>query len=299
MAYLAGGPASSRAIARDVLGIVRPGRVLADRVAVALLQADARVARDSNGRWVPAGGPSGECLTLDAARFAVVDVETTGRRPQGGDRVIEIAVAVTDGGGTRLVFDHLIHCGQAPPPTVTALTGISTAMLHGAPTFGDVADRLVGVLAGGVFAAHNAAFDWAFVSGELARARGLLLAGPRVCTLRLARRLLPGLERRTLDAVAAYFGIGIRPRHRAGGDALATARVLERLLVLARERGARTVDDLQRLPKRMRNAECTAGVGRRASGAPSRVGPPDALRPTPAFPGMRNRSQSFPSALDS
>jgi len=248
VAYLAGGPASSRAIARDVLGIVRAGRVVADRLAVALLQADPRVARDPNGCWVAAGGPGGS-PALDTARFVVVDVETTGRRPRGGDRVIEIAVAVTDAGGTRLVLDDLVRGGPALPPIVTALTGISPAMLRGAPTFGEVADRLLGVLAGGVFVAHNAAFDWAFVSGELERARGLLLAGPRVCTVRLARRLLPELERRTLDAVAGHFGIAITPRHRAGGDALATARVLERLLILAREAGAVTVDDLRRLPK--------------------------------------------------
>jgi DNA polymerase III epsilon subunit-like protein len=99
--------------------------------------------------------------------------------------------------------------------------------------------------------AHNARFDWAFVSAEVERARGLLLQGPRLCTMRLARRLLPDLTRRNLDTVSYHFGITIEGRHRAIGDAVAAAKVLAKLVGMAKERGAVSLADLIQ----MRNAE--------------------------------------------
>jgi len=118
------------------------------------------------------------------------------------------------------------------------------SMLSRAPLFGDIADTLLAALEGCVFVAHNARFDWAFVSAEVERARGLVLQGPRVCTMRLARRLLPDLPRRNLDTVSYHFGITIEGRHRAVGDAVAAAKCLHRLVGLAREQGAVTLADL-------------------------------------------------------
>jgi DNA polymerase-3 subunit epsilon len=129
-------------------------------------------------------------------------------------------------------------------------------MVKDAPRFGDVCDRVLDVLGGHVFVAHNARFDWNFVCAEVERASGRVLDGPRVCTVRLARKLLPQLRRRSLDYVANYYGVDITARHRAGGDAVATARVLVRLLAAARERGCETWADLDLLlttaPRRRR-----------------------------------------------
>ena len=77
-----------------------------------------------------------------------------------------------------------------------------------------------------------------------------MLDGPRVCTVQLSKRLIPGLRYRNLDSVAEYFGIEINERHRAGGDALATAKVLQALVELAEEHGVVTLDDLQRINRR-------------------------------------------------
>ncbi len=107
-----------------------------------------------------------------------------------------------------------------------------------------IVDRLLGALEGCVFVAHNARFDWAFVSTEIERATGLLLQGPRVCTVRLARKLLPDLPRRNLDTVSYHFGIEIEGRHRATGDAVAAAKCLAKLLRLAQGNGATTLSDL-------------------------------------------------------
>jgi DNA polymerase III subunit epsilon len=243
VAYLAAGtgPAASLAIVRDVLGLAQANRHIAERIAAALLGPDPRFARTGDGRWVLADSslvaPS---PALDACRFAVVDVETTGTRARRGDRIIEIAVVIEG----RVAFHSLVNPGIPIPPFVAALTGITEAMLQEAPPFDAVVDALLHAFRGCVFVAHNARFDWAFVSAEVERARGLVLDGPRVCTVRLARRLLPDLPRRNLDTVADFFGITIEGRHRAVGDAVAAGRVLGRLVGLAQEQGAVTLADL-------------------------------------------------------
>ena len=120
-------------------------------------------------------------------------------------------------------------------------------MLSRAPFFADIAEPLLAALDGCVFVAHNARFDWAFVSTEIERATGLLLQGPRVCTVRLARKLLPDLPRRNLDTVSYHFGIEIEGRHRATGDAVAAAKCLAKLLRLAEGNGASTLAALNNL----------------------------------------------------
>ncbi|MFW5905141.1 MAG: PolC-type DNA polymerase III, partial [bacterium] len=90
-------------------------------------------------------------------------------------------------------------------------------------------------------------FDWGFVSSQLAEAVGEVPDGPRLCTVRMARRLVPGLRKRNLDAVTAHYGIDVEARHRAYGDALATARILLRLLDEAEARGVGTLGTLKLL----------------------------------------------------
>jgi DNA polymerase-3 subunit epsilon len=250
LVHLAAGPATSMALCRDVLGIPNAPGVIAERLTVALLGADPRVSRLDDGRWmvVPAGATS---PSLEACSFAVVDVETTGGRPSRGDRVVEVAVVLVKSGRIEPAFDGLVNPGRGIPPFVASLTGITEDMVCARPVFADVADEVLAALAGRVFVAHNARFDWAFLSAELKRTRDRVLVGPRVCTVRLARRLIPELKARGLDQVTQFFGIPVTNRHRAGGDALATAQVLLKLIELAREAGARTLDDLSTVSRRV------------------------------------------------
>src|SRR5690606_27996663 len=134
------------------------------------------------------------------------------------------------------VWETLVNPQRSIPPWITRLTNISWDMVADMPVFADLSDEVLRTLSGHVFVAHNAAFDWGFVSAEVARATGSQLTGSRLCTVRLARRLLPHLPRRSLDFVARYYGIEIEARHRAAGDALATAHVLQRLLADAADR---------------------------------------------------------------
>jgi DNA polymerase-3 subunit epsilon len=253
LARLAVSPCDSLALAREVLGLAAASAAVAERVAAALLGADPRVRRLADGRWCVSGwaangGPAANALRQ--ASFAVVDVETTGTSPRRGDRVIEIAVVGLDSTGVRLLYHSLINPGLPVPRWVGTLTGITNEMLRDRPRFAEIADDLLAALAGRVFVAHNAGFDWAFVSSELWAARDLRLDGPRLCTVRLAKRLVPGLKSRGLDSLARFFGIEIQQRHRAQGDAGATAQVLERLIGLALEQGLTTVAELEALGRR-------------------------------------------------
>ena len=226
---------------RDVLGIAQANRHTADRIAAALLAPDRRFTRTEDGRWKLALPPIQESPAFDACRWAVVDVETTGVRAFRGDRIMEIAVVMLDG---TVAFHSLVNPGIPIPEFVAGLTGIDARTVRHAPPFEAIVDQLLAALEGCVFVAHNARFDWAFVSTEVERATGLLLQGPRVCTVRLARKLLPDLPRRNLDTVSYHFGIEIEGRHRATGDAVAAAKCLRKLLMLAEHNGARTLNDL-------------------------------------------------------
>ncbi|HEY4321894.1 MAG TPA: exonuclease domain-containing protein [Gemmatimonadales bacterium] len=243
---LRAGPATASDLARNVLGLPNAPAAVAERIAAALLGADPRVRQQSDGRWALVAAAQGSPL-LEECAFAVVDVETTGMQPIGDDRITEIAVVVVHGTRRDVVFDSLINPGRPIPQRICDLTGISSAMVADAPTFADVADQVIAALAGRVFVAHNARFDWGFVGAEVKRARDLALDGPRLCTVRLARRLVRNEASYSLGALATRFGLEFTARHRAAGDALVTGMLLERLLGHARERGARTLHDLETL----------------------------------------------------
>jgi len=205
--------------------------------------------------------------SLEHARFAVVDVETTGGRALHGGRILEVAVAILEGGTIHLAFEALLDPGTAIPPWVTRLTGITDGMVAGRPRFGDVVAGLGRALDPGVFVAHNARFDWRFLASEYALAGVPAPGGRPLCTVRLTRRLVPELRHRGLDHVAAFFGVENPARHRAFGDALATAHVLRALLGRARERGVETVEQFRELHDRPRHARMRkAEPGRRNSG---------------------------------
>jgi DNA polymerase-3 subunit epsilon len=267
MAMMLEGPLTPSRLARDVLALDGAPPLVAERLAVALFSADPRVRQLDDGRWALVAEAQGSPFLEDCS-FAVVDVETTGMRASGADRITDIAVVVLHGARRELVFESLVNPGLPIPPRIAMLTGISDAMVRAAPPFEAIAGQVLAALAGRVFVAHNARFDWGFVSAEVRRARALTVDGTRLCTVRLARRLLPELPSRSLDSLTHHFGFENPARHRAGGDALVTAQLLERLIGLAREQGVRTLADLEgfsrrRIPRRSRSA----GYGAEAPGA--------------------------------
>ena len=195
-----------------------------------------------------------ELSELRAIPWAVVDTETTGGRHNGGDRVMEVAVIHVNDGAWTTALETLVNPQRPVSPWVSRLTGIRWEMLHEAPTFADVADRVLETLQDRVFVAQNVRFDRRFLNAELLRVTGRALRGPQLCTVKLARKVLSHLRRRNLDALAWHYEVPIVQRHRAGGDARATAEVLVRMLADARRQDVDTWDDLQAFLRRPRPA---------------------------------------------
>lgn len=278
---LRAGPLTSQALMATVcqLGVLPPA--VADHLAVTLLREHRQFARTGDGRWrlaeppAPAWGraPAADDPLLASLSFAVVDVETTGGRPDRGDRVTEIAVVTVREGRVDEIFETLVNPERSIPPFITRLTNISWEMVRDRAPFREVCDEVLRRLEGRIFVAHNAAFDWRFTRMEVARATGRELEGRRLCTVRLARRLLPQLRSRSLDWVAGHYGVEIPVgmRHRAAGDALATAHCLVRLLADARGRGCERWSELQRLLASGSAAPRARRGRRRLSGLPTPV----------------------------
>ncbi|HWC06054.1 MAG TPA: 3'-5' exonuclease [Gemmatimonadota bacterium] len=242
-AFLAGrGPVPAVALAREVLALERVGERVAEQLLETLLAGDAAFTRAGTAWRLSPTSPPRPCALAELP-LVVVDVETTGGRPPG-DRITEIGAVSLVGGTIVDEWSALVNPGRSIPWFVQRLTGIDDHLVSEASTFDGVADEFLSFLGGRTFVAHNAHFDWRFVNAELLRARSGTLANPRLCTVRLARALLPHVRRRSLDALAWLFGITIEGRHRALGDARGTARILLHLLEVADERGARTEADL-------------------------------------------------------
>lgn len=260
---LRSGPAHTLALAREILGLSgHPGA--ASAAVFALLGQDGRFRVDAGGMWSLDGRiPAGQ--SLDELQYAVVDVETTGGGPQRGHRITEIAIVHVDRGEIVDEFVSLVNPGRTIPSMIASLTGITPEMVAGAPYFDHIAEGVRERLDGRVFVAHNAPFDRAFVRAELVGALGEAPRFESLCTVQMSRALLPRLRRRNLDALTRHFDIPILGRHRAGGDALATARVLLRLLDEASLQGIHDLAGLRTVLRRRARRRSSLRTGEAAA----------------------------------
>jgi DNA polymerase III epsilon subunit family exonuclease len=242
------GPRDSGEIAWRVMKL-RGDPEAAAAAVLALLGADPRFRVDGNGVWslVPAAVRRPEA-PLSRTRFAVVDVETTGGAWARGHRVTEVAVVPVEAGRVGEGFDTLVNPLRPIPPRIQGLTGITDPMVAEAPSFHGIAPAVLEWLEGRVFVAHNVNFDWTFIRQELLSALGDSPEPTLLCTVRMGRALVPGLRSYGLDSLTRHFGIHVHQRHRAYGDALATARLLVHLLMEAESRG---IGDLAVLEERL------------------------------------------------
>lgn len=160
--------------------------------------------------------------------YAIVDLETTGGYAEN-HRITEIAICFHDGIQITDTFHTLINPGRNIPYYITGLTGITTEMVFSAPSFKQVAAEVFQRLEGKVFVAHNAHFDYSFLKKEFEQA-GIQWQSKKLCTVRLSRKIIPGLRSYSLGSLAESLGITIFNRHRAGGDAAATVKIFDQLL---------------------------------------------------------------------
>lgn len=160
--------------------------------------------------------------------YAIVDIETTGGYAEN-HRITEIAIYHHDGLQIVNSYHTLINPERNIPYYITGLTGITSEMVHTAPQFREVAPQIHQWLEGKVFVAHNAHFDYSFLKKELEQA-GINWQAKKLCTVRLSRKIIPGLRSYSLGSLAESLGVEIENRHRAAGDASATVKIFDQLL---------------------------------------------------------------------
>jgi len=162
--------------------------------------------------------------------FAIIDIETCGGKfePQRG-RITEICILIHDGLQVTEKFSSLINPECYIAPIYTNITGITNQMVANAPKFHEVANTILKLTQNRTFVAHNVSFDYNFIKGEFA-ALGYEYEREKLCTVRLSRKLIPGKKTYSLGPLCQSLGISNDARHRAEGDAVATAKLFDILL---------------------------------------------------------------------
>ena len=159
--------------------------------------------------------------------IVMLDFETTGLSPLAGDRITEVAALRIKDGVVVERFVTLINCGVRIPPFVMSLTGISQRMVDAAPPVTQVLPQLLDFIGDDALAAHNAGFDLRFLQAESQRLALAPRHGALICSLKLARRLLPGQPSYKLGGLAQALNIAYRgAAHRAEADAEVSTRLL-------------------------------------------------------------------------
>jgi DNA polymerase-3 subunit epsilon len=174
--------------------------------------------------------------------YAIVDIETTGGYAEN-HRITEIAIYHHDGLNITDVYHTLVNPERNIPYYITGLTGITVEMVMTAPSFESIATEVLHKLEGKIFVAHNAHFDYSFLKKELEQA-GHPWQAKKLCTVRLSRKIIPGLRSYSLGSLAESLGIQITNRHRASGDASATVKIFDELL--QRDRDGHIIKALKR-----------------------------------------------------
>ena len=159
--------------------------------------------------------------------MSLIDIETTGGRARD-NKITEIAIINIDDGLITETFSTLIHPERSIPYGITRLTGITDQMVASAPKFYQVAKKIVQMTEGRIFVAHNVHFDYQFIKAEF-RSLGHTFRRDRLCTVRLARKFLPGHKSYSLGRLCSDLGIIIEGRHRAMGDAMATSELFSKI----------------------------------------------------------------------
>ncbi|RED94910.1 exonuclease domain-containing protein [Marinoscillum furvescens] len=160
--------------------------------------------------------------------YAIIDVETTGGMA-GASRITEVSAFLFDGERVVDEFTSLVNPQMPIPGFITQLTGIDDDMVRSAPTFEEIARPLLEVIGNSTFVAHNVNFDFGMIRGEYRRV-GYAFDAPKLCSVKLARKYLPGFKSYSLGRICEQLNIPINGRHRARGDAEATVELFRLIM---------------------------------------------------------------------
>jgi len=234
-----GGRATFTQIADSIFHLTNATEELTVALIADLIQNDPRFSIEGN--YLAIKPDEIETQPLNEIDFVVVDVEAVSGRSIP-TRLIEIGACRVRGGEISDEFEVLLNPDLPVPRFISALTGINDEMLSTAPRFADIAELWLEFAGDSIIVAHNSSFDLTLLNQEVARVfPGCRMRNADVCTVKLARRVAPYLDNHHLDALAEHFGLEITRRHRAAGDARATAHILLRLLDELEIHGVRTL----------------------------------------------------------
>jgi DNA polymerase III epsilon subunit family exonuclease len=241
-----GGRLPASAVADQILLMPTLNEEFAALLVSDLIAFDSRVRLKEN-HTLELNLPNHDNIKLADTEFIVFDTETTGAKPPYS-RMTEIGCYKVRNGEIVDEFETLLNPQTPIPPFISDLTGITDRMVARAPLFSEIAADLLQFIGDAVLVAHNAAFDVKFLNAEIHRVySGCKVANANLCTVRLSRKLLPDLTNHRLHTVAEYFSIPIYNRHRAAGDALATAKVFVNLLEDLHRRGIADIGSARNL----------------------------------------------------
>ena len=241
---LSGGRANAVSIVDTVLKISRPEPNLARLLVSDLVGRDPRLLLTED--TVEFVARDHETIELGRANFVVFDLETTGAKAPPC-RITEIGAYRVADGRIADEFHTLVNPEMPIPAFITSLTGISDDMVRYAPKFADISDAFLDFIGDSVLVAHNARFDLGFLNHEIGRIyEDYRVANPSLCTVLLARKLLPEIENHKLKTVASHYSIDLVNHHRACDDARATAHIFVNLLVELESRGIRDLGQAKR-----------------------------------------------------
>ncbi|MEE4249937.1 MAG: 3'-5' exonuclease [Alcanivoracaceae bacterium] len=162
-------------------------------------------------------------------RYAVIDFETNGQMPGQGGRALEVAAVMVEDGVIVGSWQSLMNPGGRVPRFITALTGITPAMVRTAPPPGEVMAQIHEFVGDATLVAHNASFDRRFWEYELDLC-GRPCASEFLCTVLIGRRLYPWAPNHKLATLVELHNIPVDGRHhRALADASMTARLFQRM----------------------------------------------------------------------
>ncbi|BBN83529.1 hypothetical protein PA25_35140 [Pseudoalteromonas sp. A25] len=156
--------------------------------------------------------------------YVVVDLETTGGKKET-DRITEVGLVKVKQGKIVSKWQSLVNPQRHIPKYITQLTGIDNEMVATAPSFGEIAETVREFCENAIFVAHNVNFDMGFLKYEFQRLN-IVFSKPKLCTVQLARKYLPGYPSYSLGSLCSSLEIDLHQHHRALDDAMAAAKIL-------------------------------------------------------------------------
>jgi DNA polymerase III epsilon subunit family exonuclease len=240
-----GGSASAVKIVDYVMKIRKPEPSLARMLVSDLVERDPRL--KLNDDHVELRSDGYEARQLAESEFVVFDLETTGAKTPPC-RITEIGAYRVHGGRITAEFQSLVNPQMPIPPFITALTGISDAMVKDAPVFSEVICDFLDFIGDAVLVAHNAPFDMRFLNYEIGRIyEDYRVGNPCLCTVQLSRKLVPQIENHKLKTLAEHYAVSLVNHHRAAADAFATAQIFVNLLSALDGGGVRDIASVKKL----------------------------------------------------